>query len=69
MEVSYSNDAKKFPILTDNKVVVKDTLVKSDMDTLEEATEKPSLTFTAYAVQKANFSTAELAWDEAKKLG
>ena len=60
---------QSFEVLDGNKVTVKGTVTKAQMDALEpaEAT-RPTLTFTAYAVQKAGFSTAILAWDEAEKL-
>ena len=46
-------------------VTVKDTLtLGSDMNTASNS----YLKFTAYAIQQNGFSTAELAWDEVKKL-
>ena len=48
-----------------NKVLVKDSVTK-EMLTAEDFT-KPTLTFTAYAVQKEGFTTAAAAWAEATK--
>jgi hypothetical protein len=49
-------------------VTVKNTVTKADMDKLYVAgAEKPTLTFTAYAIQQEGFGTAELAWAEISK--
>ena len=60
------------PVLTDNEVVVLDTMTKQEVNAIQSAIEvnpenAPSLTFTAYAVQKEGFATAELAWAEAQQ--
>lgn len=44
-------------------VTVKDTLTKDDIKTI---TTNPTLTFTAYAVQKENVANAAAAWDLVK---
>ena len=44
-----------------------DTVTKAMMDAA--ATNQPTMTFTAYAVQKEGFRFAEDAWVEAQKLG
>lgn len=60
---------KEFGILKDNKVQVLSSVTKGMMDSLKaENATKPTLTFTAYAVQKAGFTTAGAAWTEAAKL-
>ena len=57
-----------YAVLADNKVTVKDTVTKADMDAITEVpttaapTTAPTLTFTAYAVQSANVATAADAW-------
>ena len=51
---------------TDGVITVSNTLTKED---IKNITTKPTLTFTAYAVQQAGFDTAEAAWAEAAKLG
>lgn len=48
-----------FDVIKDNKVYVKDTLTKEDIKSI---TTNPTLTFTAYAVQKDGISTAADAW-------
>ena len=53
-----------FAVLKDNKVTVSDTLTKED---IKNITTNPTLTFTAYAVQKDGFNTAAAAWAEASK--
>lgn len=53
-------NAEEFQILTDNKVVVKNDLTKQQLDAI---TVNPTLTITAYAVQKDNVATAADAWE------
>lgn len=51
--------ATDFPVLKDNQVSVKNTVLKTDLNALSDL---PTLTFTAYAVQKANVDSAAEAW-------
>jgi len=54
---------KSFYILKDNKVTVKDTVTKEQMNKISGVDgAKPSLTFTAYAIQCEGIDTAEKAW-------
>lgn len=55
-----------FPVISGNKVTVKNTVTKADLKGLTEAT-YPTLTLTAYAVQRAGFENAADAWAEASK--
>lgn len=48
-----------FAVLEGNKVTVSDTLTKED---IKNITTNPTLTFTAYAVQKDGIDTAADAW-------
>ena len=70
-EVAASASDQSFGILTNDKVTVKKDVTKSMMETLKATTsplpEQPTLTFTAYAVQKEGFATPQLAWAEASK--
>lgn len=50
-----------FAVLKDNKVTVSDTLTKED---IKNITTNPTLTFTAYAVQKDGIDTVEAAWEK-----
>ena len=50
-----------FPVISGNKVTVKNTVTKADLNGLTEAT-YPTLTFTAYAVQKDGIADAATAW-------
>lgn len=66
-EVAATTTAQSFPVIkyndAENKVYVKDTVTKSMMDALEvEGAVQPTLTFTAYAVQKDNVADAATAW-------
>lgn len=62
--VSDTDTEQTFAVLKDNKVTVKDTVTKAMMDEVNE-NNKPTLSFTAYAIQQANGGTtftAEQAW-------
>lgn len=48
-----------FDVLKENQVTVSDTLTKED---IKGITTNPTLTFTAYAVQKDGITTAANAW-------
>ena len=50
-----------FSILKDDVVKVSDTLTKED---IKNITTKPTLTFTAYAVQKDGIADAATAWSK-----
>ena len=63
-EVADTNANQEFEILTGNQVVVRPSVTKDMMNALEESGNYPKLTFTAYAIQKANVATAAAAWDE-----
>ena len=62
-EVTAATTNVDFNVLANNRVTVKDTVTKADMNSLTEDT-LPTLTFTAYAVQKDNIATAAAAWAE-----
>lgn len=56
-----------YQVLKGDKVTVLDSVEKSDMEAIKDGTvDEPTLTFTAYAVQKDGFDTAALAWAEIK---
>lgn len=57
-----------YQVLKGDKVTVLDSVEKSDMEAIKDGTvDEPTLTFTAYAVQKDGFDTAALAWAEINK--
>lgn len=60
--------AASYPVLAGNKVTVNDTVTKTMMDALEQTgATQPTLTFTAYAIQKTNGTstfTPAGAWAE-----
>ena len=76
-EVTALDKAQEFNVLKDNTVTVKNTVTKQMLNALdknEDGSDKtesektyPTLTFTAYAVQKDGFNTAALAWAEINK--
>lgn len=50
-----------FPVLKDNQVSVRTDVTKQELNALTETT-RPTLTFTAYAIQQSSFATAASAW-------
>ena len=58
-EVPTKADAQEFAVLANNKVIVSENLTKTEIDAV---TTNPTLTFTAYAVQKAEVTSATAAW-------
>ena len=55
-------EAAEFPVLKDNKVTVLESVTKSMMEKIKNGTvSAPTLTFTAYAVQKDNLTEGQ-AW-------
>lgn len=63
-EVGATTADTDFAVLKGNVVTVSDSLTKEDIKSI---TTNPTLTFTAYAVQKDGFNTAAAAWAEASK--
>lgn len=63
-EVAATTAATDFSVLKDNSVLVKDGVTKTMLNGLDETT-FPTLTFTAYAVQKDNVNSAADAWAKA----
>lgn len=63
-KVAATTAATEFSVLKDNSVLVKDSVTKTMLNGLGETT-FPTLTFTAYAVQKDNVATATDAWAKA----
>ena len=68
-EVDAATTDTSFNVLTNNQVTVKDTVTKTMMDEITKGTAgNPTLTFTAYAVQKAGFEdNVTGAWTEVNK--
>ena len=66
--VGAADATKAFDVLSDNKVTVPNTVTKDDMNVLYDddgnviTANKPTLTFTAYAIQTAGFDDAADAW-------
>ena len=60
-EVSKSTADQPFSILQNDAVKVKEDVLKTQLNALVAAN-YPTLTFTAYAVQKANVANAAVAW-------
>lgn len=64
-EVAATADDMPFSVLANDQVTVKDTVTKAMMDEITAQTASaPTLTFTAYAVQKDGLTTAANAWGQ-----
>ena len=60
-EVTSSTTDTEYYVLSGNSVTVKDSVTKEDFAGLKGT--MPTLTFTAYACQKDNVTTATQAWN------
>ena len=60
-QVNGATTDSEFPILKGNKITVSDALTKEDIQSIVT---NPTLTFTAYAVQKEGINTAADAWEK-----
>lgn len=58
-EVNGVTTDREFPVLKDNKITVSKTLTKEEIQNIAG---NPTLTFTAYAVQREGINTAADAW-------
>lgn len=58
-EVNGATADSAFSVLKGDKITVSETLTKAD---IQNITDEPTLTFTAYAVQKEGINTAAEAW-------
>lgn len=65
-EVTAQEEDQVFQVLLNNAVKVADDVTKTQMDALKAGAAAPTLTFTAYAVQKENVADAAAAWNLAK---
>lgn len=63
-EVAATTAATDFSVLKGDSVSVEDAVTKADLNALTQST-FPTLTFTAYAVQKDNVATVTDAWAKA----
>ncbi|MDU5106874.1 SipW-dependent-type signal peptide-containing protein [Clostridium sp.] len=64
--VDTSTEDAIFPVLKNNQVIVSSEVTKAQLTAVKE-TNKPTLTFTAYAIQKDAASTAADAWAKTPK--
>ena len=60
-EVPATTSATSFDVLKDNQVIVNSDVTKTQLEEVKTANQ-PTLTFTAYAVQKDNIADAATAW-------
>ena len=62
--VTAFNTDQVFSVLSGDKITVSDELTKAEINDLNGAAKTPTLTFTAYAVQKEGIDTAAAAWEK-----
>ena len=69
VDVSEASNNLEIQLIERDTITVSKNLTKSDIDNLKTTTDysNPELKFTAYAIQRASFDTAEAAWTEASK--
>lgn len=67
-EVAASTTNQPYDVIRGNQVSIPNTVTKAMLDSAT-GVNAPSLTFTAYAVQKEGFTDVSAAWTEAQKLG
>lgn len=61
--VAATDEVREFSVLKDNQVTVNKTVTKTMMEDIKnQKVAVPTLSFTAYAVQKAGITTAADAW-------
>ena len=65
-KVDASDNAQEFYVLAGNTVTVSENLTKSEVQGIGTGESAPTLTFTAYAVQREGVDTPEEAWNIAK---
>ena len=63
-EVASSASDQSIPILSGNQVTVKETVTEEELNAI---TQKPKLTFYAYAIQSEGMQNAEYAWNIIKE--
>lgn len=64
MVVDATTSDMTFSVLEGDRVTCKDSVTKEMMDALTGATAYPTLTFTAYAVQRSGSDSAAAAWEK-----
>ena len=60
-------NAVSYPVLDGNVVTINSAATAADLNAAN--TNKPTLAFTAYAIQQSGFNTVEAAWNEVSTLG
>lgn len=68
VDAATAKAGRTYEVISGNQVSIPSTVTKAMLDKAT-GNDAPSLTFTAYAVQKEGFADASAAWTEAQKLG
>ncbi len=53
-----------FDVLKDNKILVSENLTKDEVKEMQQSQVRPTLKFTAYAIQAEGIDSAETAWSQ-----
>ena len=61
-QIKKSKEEQKLPVLEGNVVKVKEGVTQQMLDEMDDKDKYPTLSFTAYAVQASEVSTAKEAW-------
>ena len=63
-QVSQLADDVSYNVLKDNKIFVSENLTKDEVKEMQQSQVRPTLKFTAYAIQAEGIDSAETAWSQ-----
>lgn len=63
-QVSQSAADVSYNVLKDNKIFVSENLTKDEVKEMQQSQARPTLKFTAYAIQAEGIDSAETAWSQ-----
>ena len=63
-QVSQPADDVSYNVLKDNKIFVSENLTKDEVKEMQQSQVRPTLKFTAYAIQAEGIDSAETAWSQ-----
>lgn len=63
-QVSQSADDVSYNVLKDNKIFVSENLTKDEVKEMQQSQARPTLKFTAYAIQAEGIDSVETAWSQ-----
>ena len=63
-QVSQPADDVSYNVLKDNKIFVSENLTKDEVKEMQQSQARPTLKFTAYAIQAEGIDSVETAWSQ-----